>query len=178
MKHKERRKSLVQILIFGGYAIFLGFSWLTGFKAGQQIGENFFSFAMTMLKMLPAAFLLISLFEVWVKRETVEKYLGNQAGFTGYLWAILLAGTIVGPLYVALPVANALHKKGARLGVVFTYIGASALCRVPMTIFEATFLGAKFTAIRFIVSLPLVVVTSILLERYLISTDYSIVAEP
>ena len=124
--------------------------------------------------MLPFAFLLIGLFEVWVKRETVEKHLGQESGWKGYLWAVLLAGTVVGPLYIALPVAYSLYKKGAKFGVIFTYIGASAICRIPMATFEASFLGFKFTAIRLAVSLPLVVLTSMILGNYLTRIHYKL----
>ena len=127
-----------------------------------------------MLKVLPCAFILIGLFEVWVKRETVEKHFGQEAGIRGYIWAVLLAGTTVGGLYVAFPLAYSLHSKGARLNVIFTYIGASAICRIPMAIFEVSFMGIKFTAIRLLVSLPLVIITSILLGDYLVKRNYRV----
>ncbi len=38
----------------------------------------------------------MGLFEVWVKRETVEKHLGEGSGFKGHLWAIVLASTMGG----------------------------------------------------------------------------------
>jgi uncharacterized membrane protein YraQ (UPF0718 family) len=127
-----------------------------------------------MLKILPCVFILIGLFEVWVKRETVEKYLGERSGIRGYLWAVLLAGTTVGGLYIAFPIAYSLYNKGARLGVIFTYISASAICRIPMTIFEASFLGIKFTLIRLLVSLPLILLASMLLGKYLTKRGYRI----
>jgi uncharacterized membrane protein YraQ (UPF0718 family) len=130
-----------------------------------------------MLKVLPCAFVLIGIFEVWVKRETVERHFGTESGMRGYAWAILLAGTTVGGLYVAFPVAHSLCSKGAKLGIIFAYIGASAICRIPMAIFEASFLGIKFTAIRLLVSLPLVVITSILLGEYLTKKGYRIMDE-
>lgn len=168
------RKSFIKIGLIIGYALFLCASFVFEFSPGEQIGRSFLNFSWTMLKMMPFVFLLIGLFEVWVSRETVEKHLGAESGAKGFLWAILLAGTVMGPLYVALPVAYSLYRKGARLAVIFTYIGAAAICRVPMTAFEASFLGFKFTAIRFLVSLPLVIVTSVLLEKYLVTTDYVI----
>ena len=76
---------------------------------------------------------------------------------------------------MAFPVAYSLYSKGAKLGVIFTYIGASAICRVPMTIFEASFLGVKFSAIRLLVAIPLVVIMSMLLEDYLRKRNYKIV---
>ena len=89
---------------------------------------------------------------------------------------MLLAGTTVGGLYVAFPVAYSLYSKGAKLSVIFTYLGAAAICRVPMAIFEASFMGIKFTRIRLLVSLPLVIVASMLLGNYLTKRNYKLMA--
>ncbi len=83
----------------------------------------------------------------------------------GYVWAIILASTTIGGIFVSLPVAQTLHKKGACLRIIFTYITASTITRIPMSIFEASFLGVKFTLIRLLVSLPLVILSSILMEK-------------
>jgi len=169
-----KQNSVVRMSVISSYAIFVALSWIFSFDPGREISRNFASFSLDMLKVLPCAFVLIGLFEVWVKKETVEKHLGEESGIKGHVWGILLAGTTVGGLYVAFPVAYSLYSKGAKLSVIFTYIGASAICRVPMTIFEASFLGIKFTAIRLFVSIPLVVITSILLGGYLRKRNYSI----
>jgi len=169
-----KRNTVIKIVGITVYFLFLGFSFVSEFNPGKEIGYNFISFSRELLKVLPFAFILIGLFEVWIKSETVEKHLGKDSGFRGYIWAILLAGTIVGGLYVAFPIAYSLSGKGAKLSVIFTYIGASAIARVPMTIFEASFLGAKFTAIRLLISLPLVIVSSIILGNYLTKKNYRI----
>jgi len=170
-----KRNNILKVIVIVGYAIFVIVSVISGFSPGEEIGKNTVSFSLHMLKIMPCVFILIGLFEVWVKRETVEKHFGEESGIRGYFWAVLLAGTTVGGLYVALPVAYSLYNKGAKLSVIFTYIGASALCRVPMGIFEASFLGVKFTVIRLLVSLPLVVITSILLGNYLTRRNYRII---
>jgi len=169
-----KRNNILKIVGISCYILFLIVSLVLGFNPGKEIGDNFASFSIDMLKILPCAFILIGLFEVWVKRETVEKHFGEKSGVRGYIWAVLLAGTTVGGLYVAFPVAYSLYSKGAKLSFIFTYIGASAICRVPMTTFEASFLGIKFTAIRLLVSLPLVIVASILLGDYLTRRNYKI----
>lgn len=169
-----KRNDVIKIVCISGYILFLIISFTSGFNPGKEIGYNFASFSVYMLKILPGAFILIGLFEVWVKRETVERHLGEESGIRGYIWAILLASTTVGGLYVAFPVAYALYSKGAKLSVIFTYVGAAAICRIPMTIFEASFLGIKFTAIRLLVSLPLVILTSVLLGDYLTKRNYKI----
>ena len=168
------KRNVIKIVGISVYIVFILFSFITGFDPGKQIGKNFITFSVDMLKILPCAFILIGLFEVWVKKETVEKHFGKESGIRGYMWAVLLAGTTVGGLYVAFPVAYSLYNKGAKLSVIFTYIGASAICRVPMTIFEASFMGIKFSAIRLLVSLPLVIISSILLGDYLEKRNYKI----
>jgi len=170
-----KRNTKIKIAYISGYTLFLIVSLIFGFNPGKEIGYNFISFLVYMLKILPCAFILIGLFEVWVKKEIIEKRLGEESGIKGYIWAILLAGTIAGGLLVAFPIAYSMYNKGAKLSIVFTYIGAAAICRVPMAMFEASFMGVKFTAIRLLVSLPLVIVTSILLGNYLSKRNYKMV---
>jgi uncharacterized membrane protein YraQ (UPF0718 family) len=129
-------------------------------NVGIDLGKSFFEFSKPIFMIMPFGFILISLFEVWVKKETIEKHFGEESGIKGYIWAILLSSTTVGGLYVSFPVAYSLYKKGAKLSVIFTYIGASGLCRVVMTAFEVSFYGVKFTLIRLFVSLPLLIISA------------------
>ena len=156
------------------YFLFIIVSFMVGFKPGEQIGHNFIGFSVEMLKILPCAFILIGLFEVWVKKESVEKHLGKDSGVMGYIWVILLSGTTVGGLYVAFPVAYSLFKKGAKLSVIFTYVSSCAICRIPMTIFESSFMGIKFSLIRLLVSIPLVIISSVWLGNYIETRNYKI----
>jgi len=170
-----KRNTKIKISYISGYIVFLIVSFIFGFNPGKEISYNFVSFLLYMLKILPCAFILIGLFEVWVKKEVIEKHLGEESGVRGYIWAMLLAGTIAGGLLVAFPIAYSMYNKGAKLSVIFTYIGAAAICRVPMTMFEASFMGVKFTVIRLLVSLPLVIITSVLLGKYLSKRNYKII---
>ncbi len=162
----------LRIVFYMGYFLFILFSFIFKFNPGIEIGKNFIKFFLFMIKIIPFAFILIGLFEVWVKKETVEKHLGESSGLLAYFYMILLASTTAGGLYVAFPVAYSLYKKGARLSVIFTYVGLAAVCRIPMTIFEASFMGIKFTLIRFLVSIPLIIISSIILEKYLIHIGF------
>ncbi len=179
MKEQKRQNTRsinrkVFIIIVFIYFIFILYSYLAGIPSGMAIGHHLLSYLSFMIKILPCAFIIIGLFEVWVSREKVEKHLGYEGDFRGYLWAIILAGTMAGGLLVALPVASALYHKGARLSVLFTFLGASAIVRIPMTLFEASFLGFEFTAIRWLVSIPLIIISSIFLEKYLAKQNFSI----
>ena len=164
------KKVLPALILTAVFLLFLGISFLTGFTPGLEMQKNFFDFTREMLLILPCAFVLIGLFEAWVKKETVEKHLGREAGFMSYVWALVLGGCTLGPMIVALPV----YHKGAKLSVVFTYLGAAAICRIPMTIFEASFMGVAFTLVRYAVSLPLVVFSSMLLGNFLEKRNFKL----
>jgi uncharacterized membrane protein YraQ (UPF0718 family) len=168
-KHDEqsdnKKKSKRAYIFIGLYTAFIILSHIFSWNPGIQMGDSFKFFALDMLKILPAAFILVGLFMVWVDRKTIEKYFGEASGIMGHLAAILLACTTLYPFIVVIPMAAALMKKGARLGIVITFLGATAICRIPMSIFESTFLGIKFTIIRYIVALPLIVISSYAIER-------------
>ena len=168
------RNKILLIALIGTYFVFIFISFLIELPPGKEIGGNFIFYFIDMIKILPFAFILIGLFEVWIKRETIEKHLGEKGGFISYIWVLLLGGITIGPMLVALPVAFSLSNKGARLSVIFTYIGAAAVCRIPMTIFEASYLGIKFTIIRYAVSVPLIILSSWIMGRYLEKKKYCV----
>jgi uncharacterized membrane protein YraQ (UPF0718 family) len=169
-------KATRNYIVFSSFVIFIGVSYLFQIESGKKMGENFFLFAKDMVLILPPAFILIGLFEVWAKRETIEKHLGESAGIKGYVWSILLAATTVGGTFVAFPVAHALYQKGARYSMIMTYISSASLVMIPMSIMEATILGLPFTMIRLAVSLPLVILTSVLIEKLLNIKNYKLPA--
>ena len=171
MKHQNK---IIKMSALSVYIIFIFISFIFGFNPGKQIGHNFAAFFLKMLKLLPCIFILIGLFEVWVKKEIITKHLGKGSSILSYVWAILLAGPIAGGLLPAFPIAYSLFQKGARLSVIFTFIGAAAVCRIPMTLFEASFIGMKFSLVRLSVSIPLVILSSIWLGNYLGKGNYRI----
>ena len=171
---KKYLRTTLYTLLVAVLGSYIAISFVFDIESGKEIGLNLWSFLFSMITIFPCAFILIGLFEVWMKRETIEKHLGTDSGVVSYMWALILAATNVGGLFVAFPVAYTLFHKGARLSVIFTYIGAAAVCRVPMTVFEASYMGVKFSVIRFVVSLPLIIISSVVIERMLTSRNYTI----
>lgn len=156
------------------FLIFIIISFITGFDFGIKAWNNFLLFAKDMLLILPPAFVLIGLFNVWAKRSTIEKGFGEKSGFLKYIWSFLLASTTVGGTFMAFPVANALYHKGAKLSSIFSYITAASLFMIPMSIMEASILGVKFTAIRLISSIPFIIIISVILEKYFEKKNYKL----
>ena len=163
-----------QIACVVAFGLFVATSFGIGLEPGRQMGQTFWNTALAMLGLLPCAFVLIALFDVWVKRETIERHLGTRSGVRAYLWITVLAGMTVGGLYVAFPLAYSLSRKGATLNVVFAYVGLAGVCRIPMVMFEASFMGWLFTAVRLSVSIPLVILTSRVLAAVLERRGYEV----
>lgn len=171
------KKHLKDYWLFVFFAILTAAGFMFDLDIARGVFDNFYSFFLTMVKFVPAVFLLIGLFEVWVDKETIEKHLGENSGFLAYIWVIILASTTVGGLYVAFPVAAALYKKGASPRIIFSYIGTAAICRIPMTLFEASYVGVSFTAIRWAISIPLVIISSILMEKIIAEKDLAQISD-
>ncbi len=166
MPKSKPKSNKFKYIIFVLFGIFVAISFLTEYKPGIQIAKNFGTFGFDLIKMLPFIFILIGLFDVWVKKETVEKHLGEGGSLAGYLWVILLAGTTVGGLYMAFPVAATLRKKGARISIIFAYLSAASSARVTMSFFEASFVGIKFTLIRLLITVPLILLFAEALQKW------------
>jgi len=109
--------------------------------------------AMEMLSILPPVFILLGLLDVWVKRETMIKLMGEGSGLRGVFLAFLMGSAAAGPLYAAFPVAIVLLKKGSRFSNVLIFIGAWSTTKVPMLMFEASAMGWKFMLTRFAIDL-------------------------
>lgn len=120
-----------------------------GFKSFQLTRNN----ALEMLSILPPIFILLGLLDVWIKRETMIKFMGEKSGIVGVLLAFLLGSAAAGPLYAAFPVAVVLLKKGSKLSNVLIMIGAWSTTKIPLLLFEASSMGAKFMIVRFILDI-------------------------
>jgi uncharacterized membrane protein YraQ (UPF0718 family) len=171
---KDRTKQIAQLVLAGAFGLFVAVSFAADYGVGKDMGRMFGTTLAEMLKLLPCAFILIALFDVWVKRQTVERHFGEGPGIRGYLWGMILAGMSVGGMYVAFPVAYSLFCKGAKLSVIFAYVGFAGVCRIPMAMFEASFMGGVFTAVRLAVSVPPVILTAVIMSRFLERRGYQI----
>ncbi len=112
----------------------------------------------TLLSVVPlllAAFLIAGLVQTLVSREVVTRWLGAGSGWRGLGLACLGGALIPGGPYVYYPIAAALMKSGAGLGVLVAFVTAKnlwSLSRLPM---EFALLGPRLTIIRFAATLLL-----------------------
>ena len=89
-KNKENKKNNnFNYYIFAVFVAFIVGSYFMNFDLGKRIGSNFMIFARDMGLLLPPAFILIGLFDVWVSRESIENNFGNTSGFKKYIYSFL-----------------------------------------------------------------------------------------
>jgi uncharacterized membrane protein YraQ (UPF0718 family) len=143
------------------------------FAFGREAGAGLWSFALEMAAFLPAMFVLVGLFDVWVPRRVVERHVGRGSGPLAILWMVLLGTLQAGPLYGAFPVAVALWRKGTAPRNVFIYLGAFCAIKIPLITFEVGFLGWQFSLVRTAVTLPVFIFLAYMLE-WLLPADVTI----
>lgn len=169
MKLVKRYRIFILLLVIN--IVVLVISPNMGRKAFQLTGSNM----LEMLSVLPPIFILLGLLDVWVKRETMIKYMGDNSGMIGVLLAFFLGSAAAGPLYAAFPVAGVLLKKGSKLSNVFIMLGAWSTTKIPLILFEASALGLKFMLVRFIMDLIGIVIISYITEKSLTQKDKDVI---
>jgi uncharacterized membrane protein YraQ (UPF0718 family) len=117
-------------------------------EVGSRSFQLTWSNLLEMLSVLPPIFILLGLLDVWVKKETMMKAMGEGSGPAGVLLAFFLGSAAAGPLYAAFPVAGVLLKKGCKLSNVFIFLGAWSTTKIPLILFEASSMGTKFMLVR------------------------------
>ncbi|HBR01682.1 MAG TPA: permease [Ruminiclostridium sp.] len=169
MKLAKRYQIFILLLVIN--IVVLVISPNVGRKAFQMTGSNM----LEMLSVLPPIFILLGLLDVWVKRETMIKYMGDNSGMVGVLLAFFLGSAAAGPLYAAFPVAGVLLKKGSKLSNVFIMLGAWSTTKIPLILFEASALGLKFMLVRFMMDLIGIAIISYITEKSLTQKDKDVI---
>ena len=167
------KNNKVSVTILIGYILFTIVSFMLNIQVGEDIyRKNFFLFLKEMILLLPFMFVLIGLADVWISKEKVAKHIGKGSGIKGSFFVILLSMLQAGPLYSAFPVAYLLWKKGSSIRNIFIYIGALSTLKIPLITFEIGFLGWKFSIIRSLITLPIIILIAFIIERYLKNKNF------
>lgn len=147
-----------------GFALFSPVTALQGIKnSGYYLKE--------MLMIMPVIFVLTALIDTFVPKDTIIKYLGKESKAKGVLLSFVLGSISAGPIYAAFPFCVMLHKKGASIRNMVIILSAWAVVKVPMLLNEAKFLGFKFMAVRWILTIAAILVFSWMANRVINEGD-------
>jgi len=131
----------------------------------HEVLESAWKFLIEMALVLPAVMLLMGLFNVFVPKDAVVKYLGRAAGVKAIFLGIVLGSLPTGPLYVAFPIASALLAKGARISCVVAFLSAWACIKIPQELVEWQFMGLRFMLARLVLTIVFVVAMALVVEK-------------
>lgn len=161
MKNLNKFKWVILFLILTSIVYFIN----------SENGKNILIIAkgnfISMLLIIPPIYILIGLMDVWIDKEVFIKHMGEKSGIKGLIWAFLLGTIGAGPTYGAFPIATLLIKKGARISYSLFFLGIWSAVKLPIIIFEASFMGIKFTIIHVLVMIFTYLIGAFLIEKLL-----------
>jgi uncharacterized membrane protein YraQ (UPF0718 family) len=170
--YHRNKSSLFLIAVFAAFTIL---SYLLHLRPGKEIfTTGFIPFIREMVLFVPAMFILIGLADTWVSKEKVQALIGEGSSIRGNFLVVLLAMLQAGPLYTAFPITYLLWKKGSSVRNIFLYLGAFSTIKLPLLVFEVTFLGWRFSLIRTLVTLPMIFMLSIVMEKLVGKQKFSV----
>lgn len=142
MEMVKKQKILVTMLV-----VYAGLLLFRADLAWQALDHTWY-YVVEMLEIMPVIFVLTALIEAWVPRSAIERGFGHASGAGGAIRAFVLGSLSAGPIYAAFPVCKTLLRKGASVYNIVIILSAWAVIKVPMLANEAKFLGVKYMAIR------------------------------
>lgn len=153
---KKIKENLFFIMVVFAYIILFIISPSTGIKSIQNSGY----YIKEMLLIMPVIFVLTALLDMWIPKEKITQYLGKEAKAKGLLLSFVVGSISAGPVYAAFPMCIMLYKKGASVQNIIIILSSWAVIKVPMLLNEAKFLGLKFMALRWILTIIAIILFS------------------
>lgn len=156
------RKDLIVLVLLASAILALSLAFPS---KGEKVARYSLNYLREIFSVLPAVLILMGLFTVWIKRETVAKYLGEGSGIKGLILAMALGSLPTGPLFIGFPLTAILLRKGMRVANAIAFLSAWACITIPQELVELQFLGWRFALTRFTLTAFLVGIMSLGAER-------------
>lgn len=108
-----------------------------------------------MLKMLPSLLIIVGIVGLmlgFIPPETIERFLGAEAGFSGTMLAGIVGAVTFIPNIISIPLAASLLRSGAAVMTIATLITTLTMVGTVTAPIEIRELGVKFTLLRNLLS--------------------------
>lgn len=145
-------------------AVMLFIAWRRGDGSHRQGISLGWQTLKRTLPLLLLAFLIVGYVEVLSPQDLVEALIGPETGWRGVLVAEVVGMLLPGGPYVVFPLIGALYQAGAGLGQTITLITSWATLAFISVTFELPFMGWRFTAVRWSLSLVIPLLTGLLAQ--------------
>ncbi len=158
---KKIRENLFLVIVTLAYIIMFIVKPAMGIESVKSSGY----YIKEMLMIMPVIFILTALLDMWVPKEKIMRYLGKEANAKGVVLSFVVGSISAGPVYAAFPMCVMLHKKGASIRNIVIILSSWAVIKIPMLLNEAKFLGPKFMAIRWVLTVIAIIIFSWITEK-------------
>jgi len=154
---------IIIIVIYGITALF----------APHSILQSLLEFVTLLKQILPVLifiFIMMFLFDIFLKPQTITKYLSKESGIKG--WIIAVVGGIIsmGAIYMWYPLLADLKEKGMRNGLIATFLYNRAI-KIPLLPFFVYYFGWIFTITLTVYMIIFSVINGWLVEKLLSSKN-------
>lgn len=164
---KKIKQNLFAVAIILAYIVLFIARPATGIGAVKNSGY----YIKEMLMIMPVIFVLTALLDMWVPKGKIMRFLGTEAKSKGVFLSFVIGSISAGPVYAAFPMCVMLHKKGASVRNIVIILSSWAVIKVPMLLNEAKFLGVKFMAIRWVLTVIAIILFSWITARIVKDSD-------
>ena len=120
-----------------------------------------------MISVLPPIMIILGLMDVWISREKLMKYMGDNSGILGIFLSMLIGAIGAGPMYAAFPFTAVLIKKGVKFSNIIIFMNSWCVIKISTLLFEVSSLGYKFTFLRLLIDIPGVIIMGFLVEYFM-----------
>jgi uncharacterized membrane protein YraQ (UPF0718 family) len=118
-------------------------------------------------KLIPALvlmFILLWLFNLFIKPKQIKTWLGKQSGYKGWVFSILAGIISMGPMYLWYPLLGDLKKQGMQTSLLTAFLYSRAI-KIPMLPFMVYYFGSLYTALFLINVIIFSFLSGIIMER-------------
>ena len=133
---------------------------IAGIKRGLTMFFKLLPVLLFMLAMVSIVLLLIS-------EKTLIRYIGNDAGFAGWLIAAMLGSIALIPGFIAYPLCGILIKSGVSYGIIAVFITTLMMVGIITLPIEAKFFGWKISILRNVLSFIGALLVGFLMKLFL-----------
>jgi len=165
MMKKNKKNSKKGVLFLGLVIVITVLILALMPEKSSLILQTSFDYFLQMAMVFPAILILMGLFNVWVSKEFVMLHLGESSGVKGIAMAFFLGAIPTGPIFIAFPMAQALHKKGASYTNIVIFLSAWACIKIPQELLEMQFLGVKFMLVRLGMTIVFITIMGMIIDR-------------
>jgi uncharacterized membrane protein YraQ (UPF0718 family) len=141
-------------------------AWRRGDDSHRRGARQGWATARRVLPLLLVAFALVGYVEVLAPQQLIQAWIGPGSGGVGLVLSGAVGLLLPGGPYVVFPLIAALYRAGAGIGPAVTLVTAWAMTALITVGFELPFMGWRFTAVRWGLSLPFPVLAGLLARLF------------